>query len=49
MTKDEYIRVYMTQETKRRIKEKAKSEGLDPSVWMRHKAKKELPAEATTA
>jgi uncharacterized protein YlaI len=47
MTKDEHIRVYMTPETKQRIKEKAKSEGLDPSVWMRHKAKKELPQEAT--
>jgi hypothetical protein len=47
MTKDEHIRVYMTPETKQKIKEKSKQEGLDPSVWMRHLAKKNLPQEAT--
>lgn len=45
--KDEWIRVYMTSDTKKRIEEIAEAEGLDPSVWMRHKTKKELPAEAT--
>jgi len=39
----------MTQDTKEKIKEKAKLEGLDPSSWMRQIAKKNLPHEATTA
>ena len=47
MTKDESITVYMTEETKQKIKEQAEAEGLSPTVWMRHKAKKALPAEAT--
>jgi len=45
MTKDEHVRVYMTRQTKQRIKQEAKSEGLSPSVWMRHIAKKQLPQE----
>jgi len=47
MTKDQSITVYMTEETKQKIKEQAQTEGLSPTVWMRHKAKKALPAEAT--
>jgi len=47
MTKDEHIRVYMTEKTKSKIQEQAEKEGLEPSVWLRHKAKKNLPQEVT--
>jgi len=47
MTKDEHIRVYMTEKTKRKIKEQAEKEGLEPSVWLRHKAKMQLPQEVS--
>jgi len=45
MTKDQHIRVYMTQEDKQKVKEKAREEGLQPSSWMRMIAKKHLPKE----
>jgi predicted DNA binding CopG/RHH family protein len=45
MTKDTHIRVYLTAETKQKIKQKAEEEGLDPSPWMRSLAKQQLAGE----
>jgi len=45
MTKNKHIRVYMSRKTKEKIVEQAEKEGLKPSVWLRHKAKKNLPQE----
>jgi len=45
MTKDEHIRVYVTEQTKQKIQKQAEREGLEPSPWMRQLAKKQLPKE----
>lgn len=45
MTKDETIRVYVSNQTKDKIKDQAEREGLKPSSWLRRLAKKELPRE----
>ena len=46
MTKDEHIRVYVTPDTKEKIREQAEKEGLNPSPWMRQLAKKQLNGES---
>jgi len=45
MTKDNHIRVYVSDETKKKIKKTAEEEGLEPSPWMRSLAKKQIGGE----
>jgi len=47
MRLNEHIRVYFTEEDKRKIEEEAENRGLKPSSWIRSLVKEELPKEVT--